>query len=211
MHHGATKDKPISTPKQRIEDYGAIVPTPVSTPTSNNISDRSKQSVDTSTSDTLHVSTPQTNTGIVTTQSVNQAATEQNVVITPTPVVPPAITRVRDDPIVNVRREADVQTAEALLELHETLDLPANNILADYDNSDIMPVNAPPVPDYSKDYPLPANIYDTNADDTVEYADEDENAEKNREAPDPPGAGDQPTLTHEQSPPGRFKFRHHSI
>ena len=111
-----------------------------------------------------------------------------------------------------MQREADIQTAEALLELHKTLDLPANNILADYNNSDIMPVNAPPVPDYSKDYPLPAtNIVDTNTDDTIEYADEDKIAEKNREASDPPGAGYQPTLTREQSPPGRFKFRHHGI
>ena len=119
----------------------------------------------------------------------------------------PNVTRVHDKPTVDVTREADIQTAQTLLELHETLGLPENNLMDAYDNSEIMPVDAPQVPDYSDSYPL-ATLNDNDTDATVEYADENEPANKDTEYvtanPAPPNDGD-------QSPPGRFKMRHHGI
>ena len=96
------------------------------------------------------------------------------------PEGPPEVIRVQEAPIPNqnVQSEAEIQTAEALLELHKTLrmpeppaiNLPEDNIVDDYDNAAIMPVNAPPAPDYSKDYPLPVpsdNLGTGNTDDTI--------------------------------------------
>ena len=163
----------------------------------------------------MHVSTPRTNNETVINQPASEALIEHSAATIPTPSMPPAVTRLQDDQVVNDRREADIQTVESLLELHETLDLPVHNPLAGYDNSEIMPVNTPRVPDYSKDHPLPAplpaNVDETNTDDTIEYADDDENTERDQNTPDPPGAGNHPTLVREQSPPGRFKYRHHGI
>ena len=172
-----------------------------------------KQSVALASTHPLHVSTPRTNTEIVTNQPTSEALNKPSATFTPTPPMPPAVTRLQDQR-VSERMEADIQTAETLLELHETLEIPDHNILADYDNSVIMPVNAPPVPDYSKDYPLPANMDEPDTDDTIEYTDDDENTERDQHAqpaPDPPGSGNQLTPSREQSPPGCFKYRHHGI
>ena len=157
-------------------------------------------------STTTSVSTPRTNKDPITNQQ-NEAVGAS----TPALPMPPDITRLglHDQP-VSERMEAEMQTANTLLELHETLDtpFPDPNLPAEYDNSDIMPVNAPPAPDYSKDYPLPTNIDEANPDETVEYADEDENIETNETVIDPPDSGTQPTPS---SPTGRFRYRHHGI
>ena len=86
--------------------------------------------------------------------NVRTLASNLETVTIPTHVKPPNVTRVQNEPTVNVSYEADIQTAQTLLELHETQGLPENNLMADYDNSEIMPVNAPPVPDYSKKLPV---------------------------------------------------------
>ena len=90
---------------------------------------------------------------------------------------PPEVTRVQEThlPTQNVQSESEIQTVEALLELHETLgveatlanNLPDDNILDEYDNAAIMPVNAPPAPDYSKDYPLPGPMNNQETGDTL--------------------------------------------
>ena len=155
---------------------------------------------------TAAVSTPRTNKEPITKQPSRETHNEPNDASTPAPPMPPVITRLHDQP-VSGRMEAEIQTANTLLELHETLEIPDPNLLADYDNSEIMPVNAPPVPDYSKDYPLPANIDETNTDDTIEYADDEENMEMNETAPDPPDSGNQSTPSLEQSPPGPLQIQ----
>ena len=123
----------------------------------------------------------------------------------PTHTEPPKITRVQSESTVNVSRESDIQTAHTLLELHKTLDLPDDNLIADYDNSEIMPVNAPPVPDYSKDYPLPASDDKNDTDATVEYSDVDAQMD------DAANPNTDSHIGEEQSPPGRFNYRHHGI
>ena len=135
---------------------------------------------------------------------------------------PPEVTRVQEThiPNQNMQSEAEIQTAEALLELHETLgvdatlanNLPEDNILDDYDNAAIMPVNAPPAPDYSKDYPLPAptdNLETGDTDDTIEYS--DTLNEMEQEEHETMAVEDTSVRTQDQSPPGRFRFRHHGI
>ena len=137
-------------------------------------------------------------------QSYVSTPTAPAAATTPIHREPPNITRVQNEPTVNVTHEADIQTAQTLLELHETLDLPDNNLMADFDNSEIMPVNAAPVPDYCKDYPLPAPSNNNDTDDTIEYADVEAQMDTLNPNPDSHIAG-------EQSPPGRFRFRHHGI
>ena len=113
----------------------------------------------------------------------------------------------QSEPTVNVSREADIKTAHTLLELHKTLDLLEDNLMTDYDNSEIMPMNAPPVPDYSKDYPLPASKDKNDTDETIEYSDVDAQMDDaSNPTFDSRTGGEQ-----SQSPPGRFNYKHHGI
>ena len=95
------------------------------------------------------------------------------------------------------------------------IDLPEDNILDDYNNSAIMPVNAPPAPNYSKDYLLPApsdNLETGDADDTIEYSEAGDDAEQaEQEVHETVAEEDTSVCTQDQSPPGRFRFRHHGI
>ena len=162
----------------------------------------------------IPVSTPQTDS----TDVIPESSMSPNVwshvstltaATTPIHKEPPNITHVQKEPMAKVSREADIQTAQTLLELHETLDVPDNNIMADFDNSEIMPVNTPPVPDYCKDYPLTAPNENNDTDDTIEYADVE--AQVDALNPKPDSHNPDSHIDGEQSPPGRFRFRHHGI
>ena len=207
VQQGLTEITVKNTQNVCTDEHEVNVLTSTGTPTVENTSVGGNQSMAIA---SIHVSTPRTNKETDTNQPTGETHNEPSVAITPAPSMPPAIIRLQDQR-VSERMEDEIQTANTLLELHETLEIPSPNLLADYDNSEIMPVNAPPVPDYSKDYPLPANMDEPNTDDTIGYADDDENTERDQQAPDPPEPGNQPTPSREQSPPGRFKYRHHGI
>ena len=121
---------------------------------------------------------------------------------------PPQITHVQHKPNLDIESQAEIQTAEALLELHATLEAPALGDLDIYDNAKLMPVDATPVPDYSKDYPPPTEmdqIGNEDTDDTIPYAEINQSVTE-------PGTSDNVTVeTQEHSPPGRFRYRHHGI
>ena len=165
---------------------------------------------------TDRVSTPQTNPVDPTpggSTALDLHTQESTVVNVPTltRTVPPTVTRVQYESTLTTSQEAEIQTAKTLLELHETLDLPEDNLLAEYDNADIMPVNAPPLPDYSKDHPLPVSNDPNDTDATIEYS--DENPKTGNDASDLPNLPDSHVDEEhgEQSPPGKFNFRHHGI
>ena len=161
------------------------VPVTVSTPKSRNcaIAMNSTELTPTANSRPLAVSTPKS------TKDVTE---------------PPNITQVQE-PSIGMQLEADLQTAKTLLELHKTLEIPESNQTLEDDNTDIMPVDAPPVPDYSKEYPLQTESQpnEEDTDDTLPYAEGDDAVVD--------ATTTSPTCSPDQSPTGRFRFRHHGI
>ena len=128
---------------------------------------------------------------------------------------PPMIDRVQNLELNTEQSTAvDLQTAETLLQLREIMGSPEHNpanptnalpysILDTYENEEILPVNAAPMPDFSKDMgnedkTQEANDSD-NSSDTIVYDTQNNKNDKGKDV----------TLDH--SPRGQIKFKHYGI
>ena len=127
---------------------------------------------------------------------------------------PPIINRVQNLEInINQQGDEDLQTAETLLQLHETIGYPEDpaptstdnlpdSILDAYENEDILPVNAAPMPDLSKEMQNTQEAEAEDSDsskDTILYTDPNDKNDKTND------------VTTDHSPRGQIKFKHYGI
>ena len=160
--------------------------------------------------------------GLVPLPTPEQELTADNLIVSPARdidiehsipgILPPLnIDRVRTPETTTDRATDDeLQTAETLLQLHETIGSPEHNwnntlpdsILDTYENDDVLPVNAAPLPDISREMKTVDSHQDTGSDrssDTIPYDVEDETMDK------------QTVNTPEHSSRGQLKLKHYGI
>ena len=131
---------------------------------------------------------------------------------------PPPVERIKTpESNINITIDKELQTAETLLQLHEIIGSPERNvpdteitlpdsILDTYENEDILPVDAAPLPDISKDLQTTDSPHESdnadNSSDTIEYEANPSNPSKD---------DTDRVVTPDHSPRGQIKFKHYGI